>query len=233
MDDLNELPSDLATPFLVRPVHPIVEAYVRGLRPPEQLLVLEMEAVARQRGISLAGRLVGDFLYAMALATGARRIFEIGSGLGYVTGWLARAVADEGRVYCADGDPDNRRRARGFLERAGLWERVVYEVGVPAEVLDRTTGDFDLIYNDGDQGDYPLVWRMARERLLPGGLYIAHHVFWGGRVFFQEVEDDVRPGWTEAVKEHNDLVAADGDFDFFVNPVGDGLMVARKKGKRS
>ena len=37
------------------------------------------------------------------------------------------------------------------------------------------------------------------------------------------------PGWTEAILEHNRLVFDDPEFDAFINPTRDGVVVARKK----
>ena len=184
----------------------------------------------RERSFPIVGRLVGSFLHMLALASGARRVFELGSGFGYSTWWLARAVGPEGRVYATDGDPDHRLRAQGFLARAGLWERVHFEVGLALAMLERTDGLFDVIFNDVDKAEYPEVWRQARRRLAPGGLYIADNVLWGGRVLFDSVEEEPVPGGTEAVKEHNRLIALDPGFDLCVNPLRDGVIVARKRG---
>jgi len=87
---------------------------------------------------------------------------------------------------------------------------------------------FDICYNDVDKGDYPEVWHMAKKRIRPGGLYIADNVLWHGRV---AVEDyvDVVPGWTEAILEHNRLIFEDPEFDAFINPTRDGIIVARRK----
>ena len=40
---------------------------------------------------------------------------------------------------------------------------------------------------------------------------------------------DVEHGLTEAIVEHNRLVFTDPDFDTFINPTRDGVIVARKK----
>ena len=40
---------------------------------------------------------------------------------------------------------------------------------------------------------------------------------------------DVVHGSTEAIVEHNRLVSCDPGFDTFINPIRDGVIVARKK----
>ncbi|MGZ8153520.1 MAG: O-methyltransferase, partial [Methylovulum sp.] len=79
-----------------------------------------------------------------------------------------------------------------------------------------------------DKGDYPEIWLMAKDRIRPGGLYIADNVLWRGRVAVEQYSD-VFPGWTEAIMEHNRLIFSDPDFDAFINPTRDGVIVARRK----
>jgi caffeoyl-CoA O-methyltransferase len=211
------------------PVDPAIENYMRGLLGRTDAPVLrEMETLAAQRSFPIVGRLVGVFLESLAKSIGARSVFEFGSGYGYSAYWFARAVGPEGRVVCTDGDPSNRLQAEQFLKAAGLWERLDFHTGFAQDIFTRTDELFDICYNDVDKGDYPEVWRLAKDRIRPGGLYIADNVLWYGRVALDEYTD-VMPGWTEAIREHNDLIFGDPDFDAYINPTRDGVIVARKK----
>ena len=64
--------------------------------------------------------------------------------------------------------------------------------------------------------------------LFRSGLYIADNVLWRGRVAAQH-SADVFPGWTQAIRKHNELIFNDPEFDSFINPIRDGVLVARKK----
>jgi caffeoyl-CoA O-methyltransferase len=211
------------------PVDPAIENYMRGLLGRTDAPMLrEMETLAAQRSFPIVGRLVGVFLESLAKSIGARSVFEFGSGYGYSAYWFARAVGPGGRVVCTDGDPSNRFQAEQFLKAAGLWERLDFHTGFAQDIFTRTDELFDICYNDVDKGDYPEVWRLAKERIRPGGLYIADNVLWYGRVALDEYTD-IMPGWTEAIREHNELIFADPDFDAYINPTRDGVIVARKK----
>ncbi len=217
-------------PTVLAPVAPKIERYLSNLVVPrtDDPVLKAMEARAKESGFPIVGRLVGKFLHQMALLIGARRVFEFGSGYGYSAFWFAQAVGPEGEVICTDTDPANRDLAKGYLHRAGLWDRVRFQVGLAQEVFQATEGEFDLCYNDVDKGDYPAVWRLARDRIRPGGLYIADNALWYGRV---AVEDpvDVVPGWTEAIREHNRLIFEDPEFETCINPIRDGVLVAWRK----
>jgi caffeoyl-CoA O-methyltransferase len=222
----------ISDPSVIAPVNPGIEDYMRSLTGlTDHPVLAEMEEYARQNNFPIIDRLVGIFLETLAKTIDARRIFEFGSGYGYSAYWFARAAGPEGTVICSDGDAVNQLKAQAYLGAAGLWDRIDFHVGLAQNIFAQTEGLFDICYNDVDKGDYPEIWRIARDRLRPGGLYIADNVLWHGRVTMENFVDIV-PGWTEAILEHNLLIFNDPDFDSFINPTRDGVIVARKKTDR-
>lgn len=216
-------------PVALIPVNPAIENYMHGLvSTRDDQVLLEMEQEARDYNFPIVERLVGVFLESLAKMVNAKRVFEFGSGYGYSAYWFAKAVGTDGRVICSDGNPSNLLKARYYLTDAGLWQQIDFHTGFAQDVFAQTEGMFDICYNDVDKGDYPQIWQMAKSRIRPGGLYIADNVLWHGRV---AVDDyiDVMPGWTEAIMEHNRLIFNDPEFDAFINPTRDGVIVARRK----
>lgn len=211
------------------PVNPAIEAYMRTLLTHSDHPVLaEMEEFAQLRNFPIVNRLTGIFLETQAKMINAKRIFEFGSGYGYSAYWFARAVGADGRVICSDANASNRARAEKYLTAADVWQRIEFCVGLAQDVFAQTDGIFDICYNDVDKGDYPEIWRMAKQRIRSGGLYIADNVLWHGRVALKGPQETVS-GSTEAIMEHNRLIFNDPDFDAFINPTRDGVIVARKK----
>ncbi len=183
------------------PVNPAIECYMQGLieRRTDSVLV-EMEALAKQKNFPIVGRLVGTSLEVLAKMINAKRVFEFGSGYG-------------------------KEQAEIFLSSVDLWKRVTFYIGYAQAVFSQTEGFFDICYNDVDKSEYPSVWKMAREKIKPGGLYIADNVLWHGKVIAENNTDE----WTQAILEHNQLIFDDPEFDAFINPTRDGVMVARRK----
>jgi len=222
-------PPTKANPKVLAPVHPAIETYMRDLLdPPYHPVLLEMEALAQKNNFPIVGRLAGVFIETMAKMINAKRVFEFGSGYGYSAYWFAKAVGANGQVICSEADLLNQQKAEHYLSAAGLWDRIDFRADMAQAVFAETSGLFDICYNDVDKGDYPEVWLMAKDRVRPGGLYIADNVLWRGRVAVEQYSD-VFKGWTEAIREHNRLIFNDPDFDAFINPTRDGLLVARKK----
>lgn len=60
-------------------------------------------------------------LHLLVLATGAKRLLELGSSNGYSTIWLAAAVAaNEGAMVSVDLDQERLAEARANVDAAGL-----------------------------------------------------------------------------------------------------------------
>jgi predicted O-methyltransferase YrrM len=221
-------PSILNSGVLI-PVNPAIESYMHGLLGRTNHPVLsEMEALAQKNNFPIVGRLVGAFLETQAKMIDAERVFEFGSGYGYSAYWFARAVSSKGQVICTDADFLNQQKAEHYLKSAELWDKIDFRSGIAQYIFTQTEGLFDICYNDVDKGDYPEIWKMAKDRIRPGGLYIADNVLWRGRVAVKKPAD-IFPGWTEAIVEHNELIFNDPEFDSFINPTRDGVIVARKK----
>jgi len=216
-------------------VNPAVEEYMRALQTRhDEPVLLEMEAEAEMNGFPIINRLVGVTVELLARSVSARRVFELGSGYGYSAYWFSRAVGPGGEVHCTDGDPANEAKAVGYLGRAGLAEPVRWHAGDAVTHLNTTEGEFDIVYDDIDKDGYPDAWRAARDRIRVGGLYICDNVLWSGRVTGAEELAEDGSGrsiaWqrstTEAIVEHNRLIAEDERYLSTIVPTRDGVMVA-------
>ena len=200
---------------------------MRGMLPAPDPIRAEMERIGAERRFPIIGPLVGNLGSVMARAIGARRVFEMGSGFGYSTLWFARAVGPGGLVVHTEGSAENSRMARDFLQRAGLADRVRFEVGDAREILDSAIarGDslpVDILFNDIDKEQYPDVLPRARKALRPGGLLICDNMLWFGRVLESTPTDDTTRGILELSRQLREAA----DFTTTLIPIRDGVTVS-------
>lgn len=202
-----------------------VEAYLTSLFPTTDVVQLEMERVAAERDFPIVGPLVGRLLRQIATATGARDVFEMGSGFGYSTLFFAQAVGDGGRVVHTEWDPQLAEEAMVNLRRAGMQSRVTFEVGDALEAIKNYPGPFDIVFIDVEKQDYPAAFDLARVRVRPGGFIIADNVLWKGLVATPpESHDDD----TAAIDQYNHAAAAAPDFLTTIVPLRDGVALHYK-----
>lgn len=202
-----------------------VDDYLYSMLPKRDAVLTEMEDYASEHDIPIVGPAVANVLQQLALMIGARKVFELGSAIGYSTIWWAHAVGEKGSVIYTDGDSKNAERARGYFKRAGVSDRIKLHVGDALEFLSEQKEEFDIIFNDVDKDDYPRVLRLVAPRLRKGGLFIADNVLWSGRV----AEKNPTDARTKAVLEFNRKLYDSKDFFTTILPIRDGLSVALKK----
>ena len=204
-------------------VNPQIEGYLRSLSPADDAILREMEELGKDRGFPIVGPLVGRLLHQLALAIGAERIFEMGSGFGYSAYWFAKALSDSGILIFTELSDNNAELALGFFKRARIDNRIKIQVGDSLAILDRTPGDFDVIFNDIDKESYPLVVEKAYKKLRKGGLLIADNVLWFGRVLR---EDDSSS--TKGIKKFTSLLLSEKGFLTTIIPIRDGISISLK-----
>ena len=108
---------------------PEVEDYLYEMLPPRDEVLVEMEALAAEKNIPIIGPAVARVLTQLAMISGAKTVFELGSAIGYSAIWWARAVGPGGRVIYTDGDRRNADQARRYFERAGVADRITLHTG--------------------------------------------------------------------------------------------------------
>lgn len=202
--------------------NPEIERYLAELLPARDAVLAEMEAEAARRKVPIIGPVVARYLAQCVMLSGARRIFELGSAIGYSTIWLARAAGESAEVHYSDGSAANAGSAAAYFERAGVGRRIRIHTGDALTALAETPGEFDLIFNDVDKEGYPAVLDAAAARLRKGGLFITDNTLWGAKVLDPNQESD------RAVVEFNRRLFSSPQFFATLMPVRDGVSVAIK-----
>jgi caffeoyl-CoA O-methyltransferase len=200
-----------------------LEKYIAQILPERDAVLVEMERFAKKRRIPIIGPACGRLLYLLTQMSGAKRIFEMGSAIGYSTIWIARAAGEGAEIYYTDGDAENARRAKENFRRAGVEGRVQQLVGDAVELIDSVPGKFGIIFIDVDKHQYPAALEKALPRLPSGGLLIADNVLWSGRVASRG--KDVR---TRSIQKFNRMIYASKELFPVILPLRDGVAVCRK-----
>jgi len=137
--------------------------------------------------------LQGKLLMMLAAAMAARNILEIGTLGGYSTIWLARGLAEGGRLITLDMNPDYAATARSNIAKAGLADRVEVRVGAALDTLPKLhaegAGPFDLIFIDADKPSTPDYFDWAVKLARKGTLIIVDNVVREGAILAAQSEN--------------------------------------------
>jgi caffeoyl-CoA O-methyltransferase len=203
-----------------------VEEYIYKLLPARDVVLSEIERYAAKHGIPIIGPAVARMLALFVQVSGAKRIFEMGSAIGYSTIWLAKAAGPQARVIYTDGDAEKARRAKEYFRRAGVANRIEVRVGDALELVKKAPGKFDLIFNDVDKHQYPAALQAALPKLGRGGLLITDNTLWSGKAARPAPPNDVN---TRGVQEFNRLVYSSSKLYPVLVPLRDGVTICRKR----
>ncbi len=207
-------------------VDDVVENYIYGLLPKRDAVLSEMEKYAAEHRVPIIGPAVARMMALLVQISGARRIFEMGSAIGYSTIWLARAAGPKGEITYTDGDPENAKRASAYFRRAGLSKRIRVQTGDALELLKKAIGKFDVIFNDVDKHQYPDAMRVALTKLNRGGLFITDNTLWSGKAARKAAAGDKN---TRGVQQLNRGLFGSKEMFAVLIPLRDGVTVCRKQ----
>lgn len=206
-------------------VNPYIDAYLTQLSASrEDEVLLEMEAIGIQENFPIVGPQVGRLLDLLTRLRRAACVFELGSGYGYSTLWFARAVGDAGTVHHTDRSDVNRERARAYLTRAGVADRVRFHAGDAIESFQSSGVSPDILFMDIDKEQYPQGYDAFKDRLRAGALVIVDNLLWDGRVIDMSNTEKSTLG----VKRYTDLILSDKRFVTSIVPVRDGVGISLK-----
>lgn len=205
-------------------VHPALNDYMKKITPERHPVLKEMEEYAAENDFPIIGPLVGRFLQQLVFLTGAKRVFEMGSGYGYSAVWFSQALPEDGVVECTETDEDNIKRAVDYAKAAEVSAKIRWHHGDALESMENADGPFDIILCDVSKHQYPRALEIAWPKLRRGGIMITDNVLWSGRITEQDEPDKS----TAAILEFNKKSYQLSDALCTIMPLRDGLMLAVK-----
>ena len=84
---------------------------------------------------------------------------------------------------------------------------------------------FDLIYVDGDKGNYLDITKEAEKKISDKGLILIDDIFFHGDVFNKKPKTDKGLGCKKTINYYSNNI----NFYSYILPINNGLMVLKKK----
>lgn len=167
---------------------------------------------------------VGRLLKILVEMTEARLAIELGTLAGYSGIWIARGLADGGKLLTVEHNDDHADFAQSEFDAAGVADKVEIVRGEALAVLpaiaDRVGEEsVDFVFIDARKSEYVDYFRLLKPLVKPGGTLVADNVYATGA------------GWIDeghGTDEFNRLVAADPEFEAVATPMREGVLIARK-----
>lgn len=171
----------------------------------------------------LTGHLQGKLLEFISRIQRPASILEIGTYTGYGTICLSRGLQQNGKIHTIEKNPEVLEYARKYFAIEGIKDKVIIYNDDAINMLSSVSNKFDLVYIDGDKVQYPEFIKAAKPLIRTNGIIMLDNVLWDGKVLDKNIHEPE----TEAIQKANAMIRDDEDFDNFLLPVRDGLMIAR------
>ncbi|WP_143962018.1 O-methyltransferase [Litoribacter populi] len=210
-------------------ISPELLAYCQDHTSPEDEILKHIDRETHARVLMprmLSGQLQGKTLELFTKMLNPSVILEIGTYTGYSAVCMARGLSEKGKLITLDINDELEEMVRGFFEKAGLTDKIDFQLGNALELIPQLEGNFDMVFIDADKINYGLYYDLVIDRMNKGGIILADNVLWSGKILGntgKKIDKD-----TQALINFNKMVQADPRVENVLLPIRDGIMMARK-----
>ena len=172
----------------------------------------------------ISGYQQGRLLSILSKMMQPKSVLEIGTFTGYATLCLAEGLAKEGKITTLDVNEDLAYLPQKYFNESEYSAQIDFRIQDAKVFLKETNEIFDLVFIDADKENYVEYFKLIKPRLKSGSVVMFDNVLWYGKI----LEEKPKMKSTQNIKELNDLVAQDEDFENLILPLRDGVNLMRK-----
>lgn len=208
----------------------IIEAYLQQFISDRPQIIQEMEDYAREHHVPIMDLLGMEHMLQFLRLIQPKRILEIGAAIGYSSIRMVQTLPNC-EVVTIERNPPRIEKAIEYIERTGLSSQITLIEGNALETFDtvQSTGKFDVIFIDAAKGQYKRFFELYETLLNDNGVIISDNVIFHGEIF-EEIENKRRRALVDKIKDYNMWIHQHPNYDTTLFPIGDGVMVSRKRG---
>ena len=172
----------------------------------------------------ISGYQQGRLLAILSKMMQPKSVLEIGTFTGYATLCLAEGLAKDGKITTLDVNEDLAYLPQKYFNESEYSAQIDFRIQDAKVFLKETNEIFDLVFIDADKENYVEYFKLIKPHLKSGSVVMFDNVLWYGKI----LEEKPKMKSTQNIKELNDLVAQDEDFENLILPLRDGVNLMRK-----
>ncbi len=173
----------------------------------------------------ISGYQQGRLLTIISKILQPKNILEIGTFTGYAALCMAEGLSKDGKLTTLDVNEDLAYLPKKYFAESEFYNQIHFKLQDAKEFLKETDEIFDLVFIDADKENYAEYFRLIKPKTKSGSVVMFDNVLWYGKV----LDENPKQKQTQIIKELNDLVAKDEDFENLILPLRDGVNLLRRK----
>ena len=172
----------------------------------------------------ISGLQVGNFLQSLVMATGAKKILEIGMFTGYSALKMAEVLPKNGQIDTCELGENHVKTAKHFFSKSKHGTKIKIHSGPALELIKAfEPNTFDLCFIDADKNNYKNYYIECIKLIKNGGSLVIDNMLWGGTVLNPKDKE------TKTIAETAKIINADESVHNTMLTIRDGLMLCIKK----
>ena len=172
-----------------------------------------------------SGHIQGRLLKSFVQMIQPKNVLELGTFTGYATLCMAEGLPENGHIDTIEIDDELEGFIKKWIDKSPYKDKITLHIGDAVKVVPTLNKKFDLVFLDAEKREYPDYYKQLFDYVELGGYIIADNTLWDGHVVDPEYSKDKQ---TKAIKEFNDMVAADSRVSVSIVPIRDGLTIIRR-----
>ncbi len=207
----------------------LLRAYLDRLHPPLSKVMQAIKKKAKKDEVPIVSDEIGRLLCFLVSLKKPKKILELGTGLSYATHWLLLGNKDS-TVFSVEQNKDRILLSEKFLKASNILSRVRLYSGWIEDFFLSNSDKFDFVFLDSQKSTYSVFLDNISKRLKSSGLLIADNALFQNQVFspINSVPKNYRCA-VQGIKKFNKDIFAHSQFESFLFPVGDGMLLSVKK----
>ena len=205
-----------------------ITEYLRSLIKENTGILKELEEKALKEYIPIISPEVAQLIRLFCEMTGATKLLEIGSAIGY-SSILFAGFSDDMKITTIEMDEERAKEAEENIRRAGMDKKITLLRGNALDVMDHIAEEFDIVFVDAAKGQYNNFLPKCLNLLKKGGILISDNILYRGTV----AETGFIPRKHRTIilnmKEYLKRLSEDDKLTTSIIPIGDGVAVSLKK----
>lgn len=191
----------------------------------------EIQSFAIENMIPIVPKETANFLKVMLGIIKPENVLEIGTAIGFSSSLILQELGTSGKITTIELSPERIQMAKENFKKQNIEDRVTLLEGDANEILSNLKDiTFDLIFMDASKGQYINILPDCLRLLKKDGVLIADDVLQNGKIA-KDIEEIRKKHRTiyRRMREFIDVLTSSENLDTTILPIGDGVLVSRKK----
>lgn len=207
-----------------------IENYIHSFILNKNPFFLRLESYAKENNVPIMEPVGIEVLLQILKIKEPESILEIGTAIGYSALRMADALPNA-KIVSIERDEERYILAEKNVKDMGKERQITIIYGDALEVSEEVKkyAPFDCLFLDAAKGQYKRFFERYEPYLKEKGLIITDNVLFKGLVVEEEVEHKRTRQLVNKIKTFNEWVMNHPKYESIIIPVGDGLLISKKR----